>query len=282
MNKKLTNYIKQSIQSIKNILWNNKKEKSETLKSDLLDKSKPLRMARAEELSNELLNQVIKNNNKIWIDNASVYLNDALGLQNAKITMSGNAINHTLKRHGMQSNLVQKSKQEALSFEDIKNHADFINSADKQAIGISKDNQKVLISGKQINGYYVIVETISKKNNELSLKTMYKEIGKLENSKAFDKVERLLNFKEKSSNPSLQGTSINLDSSHLFTAEIIPQNPNSSYSRFKNQLKNIGENLTKDREKLENTQGLQDSKVDTQTHKSHQLKKVKSNKKDIK
>lgn len=55
---------------------------------------------------------------------------------------------------------------------------------------------------------------------------------------------------------------------------IIPQNHNSSCSRFKNQLKNIGENLIKDREKLENAQELQDSKTDTQSHKSH-LRKQK-------
>lgn len=55
---------------------------------------------------------------------------------------------------------------------------------------------------------------------------------------------------------------------------IIPQNHNSSYSRFKNQLKNIGESLIKDREKLENAQELQDSKTDTQSHKSH-LRKQK-------
>ncbi|WP_276950744.1 PBECR2 nuclease fold domain-containing protein [Helicobacter rodentium] len=55
---------------------------------------------------------------------------------------------------------------------------------------------------------------------------------------------------------------------------IIPQNHNSSCSRFKNQLKNIGENLIKDREKLKNAQELQDSKTDTQSHKSH-LRKQK-------
>lgn len=55
---------------------------------------------------------------------------------------------------------------------------------------------------------------------------------------------------------------------------IIPQNHNSSCSRFKNQLKNIGESLTKDREKLENAQKLQGSKMDIKSHKSH-LRKQK-------
>ena len=56
--------------------------------------------------------------------------------------------------------------------------------------------------------------------------------------------------------------------------DVILQNHNSSYSRFKNQLKSIGESLIKDREKLENTQELQDSKTDIESHKSH-LRKQK-------
>lgn len=55
---------------------------------------------------------------------------------------------------------------------------------------------------------------------------------------------------------------------------IIPQNHNSSCSRFKNQLKSIGESLIKDGEKLENAQELQDSKTNIQSHKSH-LRKQK-------
>ena len=55
---------------------------------------------------------------------------------------------------------------------------------------------------------------------------------------------------------------------------IIPQNHNSSCSRFKNQLKSIGESLLKDGEKLENAQELQDSKTNIQSHKSH-LRKQK-------
>ncbi|WP_368491993.1 hypothetical protein [Campylobacter showae] len=38
---------------------------------------------------------------------------------------------------------------------------------------------------KQINGYYVIVEEIKKKRNELAFKSMYFENGRLENNEFF-------------------------------------------------------------------------------------------------
>ncbi len=44
---------------------------------------------------------------------------------------------------------------------------------------------------------------------------------------------------------------------------------NAELEAIENQLKSIGESLTKDREKLENAQKLQDSKVDIESHKSH-------------
>lgn len=46
--------------------------------------------------------------------------------------------------------------------------------------------QDVIVSGKQINGHYVIVESIHKKQNELSFKTMYFERGDLKDNPAFD------------------------------------------------------------------------------------------------
>lgn len=68
---------------------------------------------------------------------------------------------------------------------DIANYPQIVNNADGQKIETDKYNQKVLISGKQINGYTIIVETISTKHNELKLKTLYKENGELENNPIF-------------------------------------------------------------------------------------------------
>ncbi|EAI7238697.1 hypothetical protein CK720_08990, partial [Campylobacter upsaliensis] len=45
------------------------------------------------------------------------------------------------------------------------------------------------MSGKQINGHYIVISSVRLKNGELKLKTMYKENGKLENDKAFKSVK---------------------------------------------------------------------------------------------
>lgn len=156
----------------------------ETDKLDILDKSKPFRKAEKSELTDELMEEVIKNDSKLWIDNASDEVSKLVGLPNAKITLNGSAIKHTLQRHGENSVNV-KNGEPPITLDDIKNHADIVNNADKRTFGVSDDGQKVLISAKQINGHFVVVETIGTKKRQLSFKTMYKVNGKLENNPIF-------------------------------------------------------------------------------------------------
>lgn len=153
-------------------------------KLDILDKSKPFRKAEKSELTDELMEEVIKNDSKLWIDNASDEVSKFVGLPNAKITLNGSAIKHTLQRHGENSVNV-KNGEPPITLDDIKNHADIVNHADKRTFGVSDDGQKVLISAKQINGHFVVVETIGTKKRQLSFKTMYKVNGKLENNPLF-------------------------------------------------------------------------------------------------
>lgn len=153
-------------------------------KLDILDKSKPFRKAEKSELTDELMEEVIKNDSKLWIDNASDEVSKFVGLPNAKITLNGSAIKHTLQRHGENSVNV-KNGEPPITLDDIKNHADIVNNADKRTFGVSDDGQKVLISAKQINGHFVVVETIGTKKRQLSFKTMYKVNGKLENNPLF-------------------------------------------------------------------------------------------------
>lgn len=156
----------------------------ETDKLDILDKSKPFRKAEKSELTDELMEEVIKNDSKLWIDNASDEVSKLVGLPNAKITLNGSAIKHTLQRHGENSVNV-KNGEPPITLDDIKNHADIVNNADKRTFGVNDDGQKVLISAKQINGHFVVVETIGTKKRQLSFKTMYKVNGKLENNPIF-------------------------------------------------------------------------------------------------
>ncbi|MCR2116197.1 hypothetical protein CUPS3781_09355, partial [Campylobacter upsaliensis] len=164
------------------------KEANKELKSDLLDKTKPLRKAEKEELTKEVLEEAKKENAKIWVGNLeNESLADELGLdfqKGVKITMNGNALKHIENRHGVNSTLA-KNGQPIVENEDYANHAKIVNEADKRKIILSEDNQKILVSGKQINGYHIIIESISTKDNELKLKTMYKENGSLENSNIF-------------------------------------------------------------------------------------------------
>ena len=164
------------------------KESEKVLKSDLLDKTKPLRKAEKEELTKEVLEEAKRQNAKIWVGNLeNESLADELGLdfqKGVKITMNGNALKHIENRHGVNSTLA-KNGQPIVENEDYANHAKIVNEADKRKIILSEDNQKILVSGKQINGYHIIIESISTKDNELKLKTMYKENGSLENSNIF-------------------------------------------------------------------------------------------------
>ncbi|MCW1360240.1 hypothetical protein [Campylobacter sp. CCS1377] len=102
-------------------------------------------------------------------------------------TISRDNIYHTISRHGAQSALVRKSKQQVVMINDISKWIDYADNADIQAFSKDSEGRDVLISGKQLNGnYYVIVEQIRSKNNELAFKTMYFENGNLENSNAFN------------------------------------------------------------------------------------------------
>ncbi|WP_104753022.1 PBECR3 domain-containing polyvalent protein [Helicobacter baculiformis] len=102
-----------------------------------------------------------------------------------KITFNGDALKHIERRHGEGAILVKKGQQPAVTRDDIIHYEDIVNNADKAVVDTDKYHQKVLISGKQVNGYVVVVETISTKKNELKLKTIYKEYGELENNKHF-------------------------------------------------------------------------------------------------
>ncbi|WP_459177855.1 PBECR3 domain-containing polyvalent protein, partial [Helicobacter bizzozeronii] len=150
---------------------------------DLLDPSKPLRKARPEEITQELLERVKETNAKIWVgDLTNPQILEHLGMDTQTPMMfiaDGNALTHIEKRHGLNAPLVKSSGQPAITHEDIANYPDIVNHADLMKIEKYNDLTTIII-GKQINGYIVVVEVVGKKNNRLALKTMYKERGKLE------------------------------------------------------------------------------------------------------
>ncbi|HEC1543240.1 TPA: hypothetical protein R1X41_001636, partial [Campylobacter upsaliensis] len=166
-----------------------KELESQSFKRDLLDKTKPLRKAEKEELTSEVLEQVQKENLKLYLNDTSGNLTKFLNAKKPfKITMRGANIKHILNRHGENSTLA-KNGQPFVNLEDIKKYDEIINNADRQILKENDKGEKTLLSGKQINGHYIVISSVRLKNGELKLKTMYKENGKLENDKAFKSVK---------------------------------------------------------------------------------------------
>ncbi|WP_163565329.1 hypothetical protein, partial [Helicobacter suis] len=152
-----------------------------------LDTSKPLKMLKPDQITERLLDQVKKHNAKVWVgelENPKII--ETLGInpnEKPKLIIEGDALKHIEAKHGINSTMA-KHGQPPITSQDIANLNHLINTADQYTLSATKKDTRIVV-GKQINGYVVIVEVVSKKNNRLTLKTMYKEHGKLENSKEF-------------------------------------------------------------------------------------------------
>ncbi|WP_459177963.1 PBECR3 domain-containing polyvalent protein, partial [Helicobacter bizzozeronii] len=156
---------------------------------ELISKTTPTRKATKEDLTEEFLEEVKRRkNDKVWVgDLTNPQIIQHLGFdpnKPIKMLFDGDALTHIEKRHGEGSPLVEESKQPAVTHEDIATYPDIVNGADKIEIQKYKDIT-TLLAGKQINGYAVVIEIVSKKNNALNLKTMYKENGLLEKNRDF-------------------------------------------------------------------------------------------------
>ena len=143
-------------------------------------------------LSEGVLEWAKNNNKKIAVDILPEQKAKELGFRYPKVkrTISASEINHTLRRHGKNSPLIKKRMQEPITLEKIKKWTQYADEADYQTISTDNLGIEVLLSGKQINGYYVIIESIRKGANELAFKTMYFEKGNIlkhKNFKQFDK-----------------------------------------------------------------------------------------------
>ena len=129
-----------------------------------------------------------KNNKKVAIDKLSQAEAERLGFkhpQDVRVTIDYQAINHTLNRHGADSNLVKESGQKAVDYTDIAKYRSIVKSADESLDSVDNSGNPVLVSYKQVNGHFVVVEQIKKKNNEISFKTMFKENGDYKNSQSY-------------------------------------------------------------------------------------------------
>ncbi|WP_267891112.1 PBECR3 domain-containing polyvalent protein, partial [Helicobacter felis] len=102
-------------------------------------------------------------------------------------TIDKSEIIHVLERHGENGTIKLAREQPPVTKEDIAKYPQYTDEADVKVLGKNHAGE-VIISGKQINGHYVVVEQIRKGQNELAFKTMYFERGDLRNNPAFDSV----------------------------------------------------------------------------------------------
>ncbi|WP_232257136.1 DUF3519 domain-containing protein, partial [Helicobacter pylori] len=102
--------------------------------------------------------------------------------KNAKAIIYYQGIQHALNKHGINSPSVKFSKQPPITYKDIADYRDIVKNADET---IKRDNR--IISYKQVNGHFVVVEQINRNKSEFIFKTMFKEKGDYKNAPNYKK-----------------------------------------------------------------------------------------------
>ncbi len=102
--------------------------------------------------------------------------------KNAKAIIDYQGIQHALNKHGINSPSVKFSKQPPITYKDIANYRGIVKNADET---IKRDNR--IISYKQANGHFVVVEQINRNKSEFLFKTMFKEKGDYKNAPDYKK-----------------------------------------------------------------------------------------------
>ncbi|GAA7128963.1 hypothetical protein HpBGD38_05380 [Helicobacter pylori] len=102
--------------------------------------------------------------------------------KNAKAIIDYQGIQHALNKHGVNSPSVKFSKQPPITYKDIANYRDIVKNADET---IKRDNR--IISYKQADGHFVVVEQINRNKSEFIFKTMFKEKGDYKNAPDYKK-----------------------------------------------------------------------------------------------
>jgi len=139
-----------------------------------------------ENLDEAGIRDIVANKKRVAVDTLDKETADKMGFKytDVKRTIYADEITHALKQHGNEAKEAARG-QKAITAKDIANYHKFAKNADKSVIVDGERGQKVLISGKQINGHYVIVEEAQTKNNNLAFKTMYFKKGDISNNKIF-------------------------------------------------------------------------------------------------
>lgn len=240
-------------------------------------KGRDMQIIGQENFTPEVVKYVQKENKKVAIEKLREEEAEALGFkypQDVRVTIDSSAINHTLKRHGTESNLAQKSGQEIVKYSDIARYREYAKGADETLKSVDNGGSNVLVSYKQVNGHFVVVEQIKKKNNELGFKTLFKGAGNYKDSISYKntkaKAQTLSIGYEPSANSFASAKSLN-------SSDIIPQttkeaiDPADRFAEpFSNELFNaLPKEIQKQYQSLQKQAGLLN-------HKYHQAKGIKA------
>ncbi|WP_033773904.1 PBECR3 domain-containing polyvalent protein, partial [Helicobacter pylori] len=129
-------------------------------------------------LNAEAVKYIQKNHKRIAVEKIEPSFAKDLNLKypdDARAVIDYQAINHILKDHNN------------LDYEDIANYRELAKQANETLKLKDNQNQPVVTSFNQINGFFVVVEQVSNAKNEPMLKTMYKAKGEYKNSLIYRK-----------------------------------------------------------------------------------------------
>ncbi len=146
---------------------------------------------KSDELNANAVEYIHQNRHKLVTDTISIEEAKALNFKNpseGKAVIDYQSIQNALKRHGKDSMLVKQSKQEPIAYEDIANYRNIVQNADETLVSSDKSRNKVLVSFKQVNGHYIVVEQVGTKNNRLSFKTMFKAKGNYKDGSSYKNI----------------------------------------------------------------------------------------------
>ncbi|GHQ67064.1 hypothetical protein VN0401_08230 [Helicobacter pylori] len=136
-------------------------------------------------LTPEIVEYIHKKHAKVGIERLDEDEITALNFtypKNAKAIIDYQGIQHALNKHGINSPSVKFSKQLPLTYKDIANYRNIVKNADET---IKRGNR--IISYKQVNGHFVVVEQINRNKSEFIFKTMFKEKGDYKNAPDYEK-----------------------------------------------------------------------------------------------
>ncbi|MFT2649312.1 hypothetical protein [Helicobacter pylori] len=155
------------------------------MKAQIPNNGKDIIVIGEDNLTPEIVEYIHKKHAKVGIERLDEYEITAFNFtypKNAKAIIDYQGIQHALNKHGINSPRVKFSKQPPITYKDIANYRNIVKNADET---IKRDNR--IISYKQVNGHFVVVEQINRNKSEFIFKTMFKKKGDYKNAPDYEK-----------------------------------------------------------------------------------------------